>query len=125
MLGNHQATATVAVGDIDRAIQFYEGTLGLTRVDSEGREAVTYRTGDTTLLVYHSEFAGTNLVTAVTWFLGDQVDICVEDLIAKGVGFERYEMPDTRHEGAVHVAGTMRVAWFKDPDGNIHSLVSG
>jgi hypothetical protein len=48
----------------------------------------------------------------------------VRTLKAKGVTFERYDMPNTRHEGDVHVAGDMRVAWFKDPDGNILSVAS-
>jgi hypothetical protein len=40
------------------------------------------------------------------------------------VPFERYDMPGAKLEGDVHVFDGMRVAWFKDPDGNIHSLVS-
>jgi hypothetical protein len=49
----------------------------------------------------------------------------VKALRDKGVKFEHYEMPDTKLEGDIHVAGDLRVAWFKDPDGNIHSLASG
>jgi hypothetical protein len=41
------------------------------------------------------------------------------------VRFEHYDLPGMRREGDVHVAGAMRAAWFKDPDGNIHALVSG
>jgi catechol 2,3-dioxygenase-like lactoylglutathione lyase family enzyme len=125
MLNNHESIATVAVRDMQRAIQFYEHILGLTRTHSEGEEALTYRTGSSSLLVYRSEFAGTNRATAVTWSLGQEVDACVRDLEGKGVTFEHYEMPNTRREGHVHVSGTMRVAWFKDPDGNTHALVSG
>jgi hypothetical protein len=61
----------------------------------------------------------------VTWIVGD-VDGAVQALKAKGVSFEHYDdLPDTRLEGDVHVSGDMRVAWLKDPDGNIHALVSG
>jgi catechol 2,3-dioxygenase-like lactoylglutathione lyase family enzyme len=125
MLGSHEAIATVAVRDIDRAVRFYEDTLGLERVHDEGGEAITLRTGGSSLLVYRSEFAGTNRGTAATWILGDQLDECVRDLESKGVEFNRYDMPGMRHEGSIHVAGSMRVAWFQDPDGNIHALVSG
>ena len=125
MLRNHESIATVPVRDMSRAIHFYEQVLGLARTHSEGEEAVTFRTGSSSLLVYRSEFAGTNRATAATWSLGEDVDACVRDLAVKGVKFEHYEMPNTRLEGDVHVAGTMRVAWFKDPDGNIHALVSG
>ena len=86
---------------------------------------MTYKTGASSLLVYHSQFAGTNKATAVTWNVGGRVDAIVNDLKAKGVTFERYDMPNTKHEGDVHVMGRMRTAWFKDPDGNIHALVSG
>jgi catechol 2,3-dioxygenase-like lactoylglutathione lyase family enzyme len=125
MLGNRVAVATVAVRDLAAASRFYEQTLGLERVASEGSEAFTYRAGSTTLLVYRSQYAGSNKATAVTWIAGDQVDALAKALAAKGVRFERYDMPQTRHEGDVHVMGDMRVAWFKDPDGNIHALVSG
>ena len=54
------------------------------------------------------------------------LDAIVRDLRkAKGVTFEHYDLPDTRREGDVHVSGETRVAWFKDPDGNILSLVNG
>ena len=39
--------------------------------------------------------------------------------------FERYDFPNCEHVGDVHVMGDHRVAWFKDPEGNIHSLVNG
>jgi hypothetical protein len=52
------------------------------------------------------------------------VDGTVRDLKAKGVTFERYDLPAMTHEGDVHVAGHLRAAWFKDPDGNILSLVN-
>jgi IS30 family transposase len=46
-------------------------------------------------------------------------------LKAKGVTFEHYDLPDTRREGDVHISGHMKIAWFKDPDGNILNIVSG
>ena len=125
MLGGPDAVATVAVRDLKAASRFYEETLGLTRIHDEGSQAYTYRTGDSTMIVYQSEYAGTSRATAVTWIVGDQVDALVEALKEKGVRFELYDMPETRHEGDVHVAGKIRVAWFKDPDGNIHALVNG
>jgi hypothetical protein len=46
----------------------------------------------------------------------------VEALKRKGLTFEHYDLPETKRQGDVHVAGSTRVAWFKDPDGNIHNL---
>lgn len=124
MLANKEATATVAVKDIDNARKFYGGTLGLPPLEVPEEEVAAYQAGATRLLVYRSQFAGTNRATSVTWNVGDDVDAIVEDLRGKGVRFERYDFPDTVHEGDVHVMGDMRAAWFKDPEGNIHALVS-
>ena len=74
--------------------------------------------------MYRSSFAGTNKATALTWTV-DDIDDVVRTLKAKGVTFEHYDMPDTRLEGDVHVSGDRRVAWLKDPDGNILALASG
>lgn len=124
MLGNRNASANLAVRDLEQARAFYEETLGLTQVAREGEELIVFRSGDTLLNVYRSQFAGTNMATAVTWAVGDQVDDIARALKDKGVPFERYDMPDMQLEGDVHVHGDMRVAWFKDPDGNILNLVS-
>ena len=124
MLGNIDASANLAVKDLAVARQFYEGTLGLTKVWAEGNELIVYRSGKTTLNVYTSDYAGTNKATAVTWMVGDKVNEIVTALTAKGVKFEHYDMPGTVRQGDVHVAGDMKVAWFKDPDGNILNIVS-
>ncbi len=57
--------------------------------------------------------------------VGDKVDEIALALKARGVQFAHYKMSQTHLEGDVHVAGERRIAWFKDPDGNILSLVSG
>ena len=125
MLGNKDAVANIAVRNLQTARKFYEGTLGLKAVAAEGDELIAFRSGGSTLYVYRSDFAGTNKATAVTWEVGDEVDALARELGAKGVAFERYEMPGMKHEGDVHVGDGMRIAWFKDPDGNILSIVSG
>jgi catechol 2,3-dioxygenase-like lactoylglutathione lyase family enzyme len=123
MLGDRQAVATVAVRDLPTAKRFYE-SLGLKQIDAEGEEAVVYRTGTARLTVYRSQFAGTNQATGVTWSVGEELDQVIRDLKSKGVTFEHYDMPGMKREGDVHVGGGTRAAWFKDPDGNIHSLVN-
>ncbi|MGH9379663.1 MAG: VOC family protein [Thermoanaerobaculia bacterium] len=123
MLGNTDAIVTLAVKDLDVAREFYEGTLGLKPVDSDEPEMLMYKSGNTPVMVYRSQYAGTNQATAATWVV-DDVDGIVQLLKDKGVAFERYDLPETTHEGDVHVAGNIRVAWFKDPDGNILSLVN-
>lgn len=124
MLGNRDAIATVAVKDVKKAKKFYEGTLGLKLIDTEGEEALVYKSGNFRILVYKSQHAGSNKATAVTWEAGKDLEKVVQDLKAKGVTFEHYDMPGSSRKGDVHVMGEMKAAWFKDPDGNIHALVS-
>ena len=125
MLANSNATANVAVKDLAKAKAFYEGTLGLEQVHNEGDELIVYKSGDTAINVYHSQFAGTNKATAVTWMVGGEIGKIVKALKAKGVAFEHYDMPGLTLEGDIHVGHGMKVAWFKDPDGNILNLVDG
>jgi catechol 2,3-dioxygenase-like lactoylglutathione lyase family enzyme len=122
MLGNIAAVATVGVRDMKHAARFYEETLGLERIESMGDMAAAYRTGSSSLFVYQSQYAGTNKATAVTWDVGQEIDTLVRDLKRKGVAFEHYDLPDTTLEGDVHVSGGRRLAWLKDPDGNILAL---
>jgi catechol 2,3-dioxygenase-like lactoylglutathione lyase family enzyme len=123
MLGHENAAAMLAVKDLARARKFYEETLGLTPVSGEDEEFVVFKSGDSTLNVYRSQYAGTNEATAVTWNV-DDVDVEVRELREKGVSFEHYDLPEIKRAGDVHVAGDTKVAWFKDPDGNILSIVS-
>lgn len=125
MLGEIDAHANLAVKNLAPARKFYEETLGLTPVATEGEELIVYKSGNTTLNVYRSAEAGSNRATAVTWMVGDRIDDVVRRLKAKGVTFEHYDMPGLKLEGDIHVGDTMKVAWFKDPDGNILNLASG
>jgi catechol 2,3-dioxygenase-like lactoylglutathione lyase family enzyme len=125
MLVDKDVAANLAVKDLKAAKKFYEGTLGLKPVGREGDHLIAYRSGASTLLVYKSQYAGTNKATAVTWSVGDEVEEIVRGLKAKGVTFEHYELPGMTRKGDIHVADGMKAAWFKDPDGNILSIVSG
>ena len=125
MLGNKDAVANLAVRDLQAARRFYEGTLGLKVVAQEGEEVLAFASGKSSLFVYRSQFAGTNKATAVTWVVGDEVESTVQALKNKGVRFEHYDMPGLKRQGDVHVGDGMKVAWFKDPDGNILNIVSG
>jgi catechol 2,3-dioxygenase-like lactoylglutathione lyase family enzyme len=125
MLGGFDAMASIAVKDLAVAKAFYAETLGLTPVDTEGDEAITFSSGASKLVVYRSEFAGSNKATAMMWNVsaGD-IEKIAKGLKGKNVTFEHYPLPEGKHEGDLHVFGPMKVAWFKDPDGNILSLFS-
>ena len=124
MLGNRDAVANLAVRNVQTARKLYEGTLGLKQVDAEGSELIVFKSGNTTVNVYESNEAGTTKATAVTWAV-DDVDSEVSTLKAKGVKFEHYDMPSMKRQGDVCIGGHMKVAWFKDPDGNTLNIVSG
>ena len=125
LLSTKSVMATIGVRDLTKAKQFYEHTLGLKPAAMREASVQGYRTGESVLLVYTSEFAGTNRATAATWAVGEEIVDVVQSLRSKGVRFEHYDMPGTVRDGDLHVMGTTKAAWFKDPDGNILSLVNG
>jgi catechol 2,3-dioxygenase-like lactoylglutathione lyase family enzyme len=125
MLGDKDAVANIAVKNLETAKKFYEETLGLTQIGAEGQEVIVFRSGSSTIYVYKSQYAGTNQATALTWVVGKDIEGVVRKLKDKGVTFEHYDMPDVTRESDIHVADNMKVAWFKDPDGNILNIING
>jgi catechol 2,3-dioxygenase-like lactoylglutathione lyase family enzyme len=119
MLSDKDAMATIAVKDLAAAQKFYEGKLGFKKVGPDDGEALTYKSGKSTLVVYRSEFAGTNKATSATFGVGGDFDAIVKTLKGAGIAFEHYDMPGGKREGDVHRFGDFKAAWFKDPDGNI------
>lgn len=121
MLHEVNVQPMLPVSDMESARRFYEQTLGLTRIGGEPDTAVVYRSGGTTLCVYRSDYAGTNQGTAALWEV-DDVERTVRELKEKGVRFEHYDLPGLTREGDIHRSGEFRVAWWKDPAGNILSV---
>jgi catechol 2,3-dioxygenase-like lactoylglutathione lyase family enzyme len=124
MLGGKDAAATLAVSDLDAARDFYENTLGLAPLQ-EVPGAMLYKSGGSVVLIYPSEYAGTNQATAASWAVGEDFDAIIQGLQAKGITFEQYDdLPETTREGDVHIAGEFKAVWFKDPAGNILNLTN-
>ena len=124
MLNKHDAVATIAVKNLDVARKFYEGVLGLTPQPEMEEGVMSLKSGSTTVLVYTSQYAGTNRATTATWNV-DDLEGTVASLKSKGVTFEHYDMPGVTRTGDIHGSGNTRAAWFKDPDGNILALAEG
>ena len=124
MLKDVEAVATIAVKNIGVATSFYEDTLGLSPIPTDERGVQMFKSGDSKILVYESDYAGTNKATAATWTVGNDIKKVVETLAKKGVRFEHYNLPGVTRDGDVHVTGSVKAAWCKDPDGNILALVS-
>jgi catechol 2,3-dioxygenase-like lactoylglutathione lyase family enzyme len=123
MLADNDAITMIAVKDLGRARKFYEGILGFKPAAPPDPEVQVYQSGNTRIAVYVSQFAGTNKATTATWEV-DDVEATVRDLKAQDVRFEHYDMPNTTRQGDIHVSGPVRNAWFKDPDGNILSVMN-
>jgi catechol 2,3-dioxygenase-like lactoylglutathione lyase family enzyme len=127
MLADRNVAATIAVRDIGVARKFYGETLGLKEVDTGSgmKNVCVFSSGDSTILIYISEHAGTNRATSATWNVGEELEEIVRKLRGARIEFEHYDFPGSTREGDIHVFGEIRNAWFRDPDGNILSLVNG
>ena len=122
-LSDSQVIPTVAVSDIDRAREFYEGTLGLSGGEEEADGGVRYPCGGTAIHIYPSaDNAGKSPATLAA-FQVDDVERAVDEMIAAGITFEQYDMDPikTDEKGIAHL-GDSAGAWFKDPDGNIFAI---
>jgi catechol 2,3-dioxygenase-like lactoylglutathione lyase family enzyme len=125
MLGDKEAVATLAVKDLKVAKKFYEGVMGLKPVGPENPEALTYKSGSSSVIVYRSTYAGSNKATAVNWLVGkNEIEKIVEGLKERGVVFEHYDMPELARQGDIYAMGDFKTAWFKDPDGNILCIMT-
>jgi catechol 2,3-dioxygenase-like lactoylglutathione lyase family enzyme len=116
--------ASVAVADIARAAEFYEGKLGLVADEERSDESRIYPcAGGTSLHVYESPTqAGRGTATVATWYVAD-LGAVVDELGSNGVTFERYDDPALgADERGIHELDDGRVAWFTDPDGNTFAI---
>jgi catechol 2,3-dioxygenase-like lactoylglutathione lyase family enzyme len=123
-LSSYKVVAGLAVSDMERAREFYEGKLGLS-VGTDSGDNVAYRCGEETVMhVYSSpEHAGKSTATLASWYVDDALDV-VDELTARGVAFERYDAGPiiTDEKGIATFDGGAKVAYFKDPDGNTLSI---
>jgi catechol-2,3-dioxygenase len=119
MLADNAAMATIAVKDIDAAKSFYGEVLGLKKFKEMDGDVAVYGSGNSTMVIYKSEFAGTNKATSATWGVGDEFEAIVKSLKNESVIFEHYDMPGLSRQGDTYVSGDFKAAWFMDPDGNI------
>jgi catechol 2,3-dioxygenase-like lactoylglutathione lyase family enzyme len=122
-LGEHAVNPQIAVSDIGRAQEFYEGILGLVPSGEQHAGTRKYACGyDTFLHLYEApSHAGKATGTLAQWWV-EKLDEAIATLDARGVSFELYGDPTPTDANGVHDSGYGRVAWFKDPDGNTFAL---
>lgn len=124
-LSDYRVGTSVAVADINRCRAFYEEKVGLTVKDSFGDQMTQYIcAGDSTLMIYNSpDNAGKATGTLAGWEVPD-LEAEMAELRARGLEFESYDGNDgpPTDENDIFDHGSMRVAWFKDPEGNTFAV---
>jgi catechol 2,3-dioxygenase-like lactoylglutathione lyase family enzyme len=117
-----EAAAVVAVKDLAKAKEFYEGKLGLSGGVDQDDGGIQYPVGNAKFHIYPSENAGGG-ATTVAFFRVEDVEGTVDELSGNGVEFEKYDMGELKtNEKGIATLGDSKGAWFKDPDGNIIGL---
>ena len=121
MFAETRAYSGFAVDDLDRAREFYGETLGVpATVVDEGNLMTIELAGGRDTLVYQSPSFSPGSYTILN-FEVDDIEAAVDELATRGVEFERYEGMEQDERGIAHFGPD--IAWFKDPAGNILSVL--
>ena len=115
--------ATLPASDIERARAWYASVLELEPAEITDSGDVWYEIGGTRLMLYPSQYAGTNQATAISIQVAD-VEATVSQLKGRGAEFEHYDCGEAFRtvEGIATDASGQKMAWLKDPEGNIISI---
>jgi catechol 2,3-dioxygenase-like lactoylglutathione lyase family enzyme len=120
MFANTKAFSGFAVNDLQKAQEFYGETLGLKTSEEYGLLTL-HLAGDRDTLVYvKPDF--TPATYTILNFPVDDIDKAVDELAARGVRFERYDGFEQDERGIMRAGGPY-IAWFKDPAGNVLSVL--
>jgi catechol 2,3-dioxygenase-like lactoylglutathione lyase family enzyme len=121
LLGSSKIAAFSATANPERAKTFYRDQLGLTLIGDEPY-ALVFDANGTMLRVQKVKEVNEAKYTTLGWNVPD-ISAMVDELEKTGVKFERYGFPGQDQKGIWTPPGsTAKIAWFKDPDGNILSL---
>ena len=120
MLGSNHIVAFVPTTDSNRARTFYEGVLGLKFVADDGFALVLDANGIMIRVAKVQQFTPAQF-TILGWQVNG-IKKVVAEMQAKGVQFERYGFPQQDELGIWTAPEGSKVAWFKDPDGNVLSV---
>jgi catechol 2,3-dioxygenase-like lactoylglutathione lyase family enzyme len=118
MLTDSKAFSGFSADDIPAAKRFYGETLGL-KVDEEHGMLHLHLAGDKDVLIYPKPDHQPATFTVLNFPVGD-IEAAVDELAGRGVRFEQYETTDDK---GIHRAGGPLIAWFRDPAGNILSVL--
>lgn len=120
MFANTKAFSGFSVDDLEKARQFYGGTLGIRTSEQYGLMTLHLAGGRDTLV--YPKPGHTPASYTILNFAVDDIDKAVDELAARGVRFERYDGMGQDEKG-INRAGGPYIAWFKDPAGNILAVL--
>jgi catechol 2,3-dioxygenase-like lactoylglutathione lyase family enzyme len=121
MFTNTKAFSGFAVDDLEKAREFYGETLGL-RTSVDNGLLTLHIAGDRDTLVYEKpDF--TPATYTILNFPVDEIDAAVDELASRGVSFQRYDFGEQDEKGIARGPEGPPIAWFKDPAGNILSVL--
>jgi predicted enzyme related to lactoylglutathione lyase len=121
MLQNAPIYSYIPAKDVGRARKFYEETLGFKPKEATAAGVVYEFAQGTACFLYPTPNAGSSMASQAFWQVED-IEQEVAQLVARGVRFEKYDMPDM-DEKSISTAGGARAAWFKDTEGNILAVI--
>ena len=121
MLQNAPMYSYIPAKDVARARAFYEDKLGFKPKEVTPGGVVYDFANGTACFLYPTPNAGTSQASQAFWQVED-IEKEVAELMARGVKFEKYDMPDINEKGILTAAGA-KAAWFKDTEGNIMALI--
>lgn len=126
MLGGSTLYANLKAPDLDAAVEFYAGTLGLSVLwDGEimpGHREVLFSAAGGVVCIEEGEPVQGQSTPAS--FAVVDVEQAVAELRNRGVAFEEYDLPSLKTEQGVASMGDLKAAWFKDPGGNLLAVTS-
>lgn len=120
MFANTKAFSGFAVDDVEKAREFYGGTLGIETSEANGIMTLHLAGGRDTIV--YPKPGHTPAEYTILNFPVDDIDEAVDELTARGIKFERYDGAGQDEKG-INRAGGPYIAWFRDPAGNILSVL--
>jgi catechol 2,3-dioxygenase-like lactoylglutathione lyase family enzyme len=121
MLKDSRIHTTLPVADLTRAQAFYAEKLGLTPSEKTPGGLIYDCAGGSSFALYPTTALASGNHTQASWFVSD-LTAEVEALQARGVVFEAYDSPSLKTEGGIANLGSIKLAWFKDSEGNLLGL---
>jgi catechol 2,3-dioxygenase-like lactoylglutathione lyase family enzyme len=122
VLGNHPVHPVLLAKDLAAARHFYHDQVGLEIIVERGDDAIEFRTGSTKITVSKSTTGTADSQTQLAWEV-DDLAAELDELRARGVKIEDYDLPGLRTENGIADIGFALMAWIVDPGSNALAIM--